>query len=70
MAAEDDSSIRESVLSEDPVAASQPTEGGSSKAKAKKKQEPGKLPPVSKEPATKDSRDAAAAALRNWNRRG
>ena len=34
-----------------------------------KKKEPGKLPPMSSEPATKDSREAAAEALRNWNRR-
>lgn len=36
--------------------------------KAKKK-EPGKLPPMLKQPATKDSREAAAEALRSWNRR-
>lgn len=36
--------------------------------KAKKK-EPGKLPPSLKQPATKDSREAAAEALRSWNRR-
>lgn len=35
----------------------------------KKKKEPGKLPPIPAEPATKDSREAAAEALRNWNRR-
>ena len=35
----------------------------------KKKKEPGKLPPVPTEPATKHSREAAAEALRNWNRR-
>lgn len=35
----------------------------------KKKQEPGKLPPMSSHPATKDSREAAAEALRAWNRR-
>lgn len=34
-----------------------------------KKREPGKLPPMSKQPATKDSREAAAEALRSWNRR-
>ena len=35
----------------------------------KKKKEPGKLPPISSEPATKDSREAALEALRSWNRR-
>lgn len=34
-----------------------------------KKKEPGKLPPIPTEPPTKDSREAAAEALRNWNRR-
>ena len=37
--------------------------------KKKVKREPGKLPPVLKQPATKDSREAAAEALRSWNRR-
>jgi len=36
---------------------------------SKKKKEPGKLPPMSSQPATKDSREAAAEALRAWNRR-
>ena len=40
-----------------------------SKKKSKKKKEPGKLPPIPSAPATKDSVDAASAALRNWNRR-
>lgn len=35
----------------------------------KKKKGPGKLPPIPKEPSSKDSREAAAQALRNWNRR-
>jgi pSer/pThr/pTyr-binding forkhead associated (FHA) protein len=40
------------------------------KSKAdKKKKGPGKLPPMSTHPATKDSREAAAEALRAWNRR-
>jgi pSer/pThr/pTyr-binding forkhead associated (FHA) protein len=34
-----------------------------------KKKEPGKLPPLLRQPATKDSREAAAEALRSWNRR-
>lgn len=34
-----------------------------------KKKEPGKLPPIPKEPASKDSSEAAMQALRNWNRR-
>jgi pSer/pThr/pTyr-binding forkhead associated (FHA) protein len=37
--------------------------------KSKAKKEPGKLPQVTKGPATKDSREAAAEALRSWNRR-
>lgn len=35
----------------------------------KKKKEPGKLPKLPDKPGTKDSREAAAEALRNWNRR-
>ena len=38
-------------------------------SKDDKKKEPGKLPPIPTSPATKDSREAAAEALRNWNRR-
>ncbi len=34
-----------------------------------KKKAPGKLPPIKKEPDSKDSREAAVAALRNFNRR-
>lgn len=37
--------------------------------KSKGKKEPGKLPPMSKQPGTKDSREAAVEALRSWNRR-
>jgi pSer/pThr/pTyr-binding forkhead associated (FHA) protein len=37
--------------------------------KSKIKKEPGKLPPMIKGPATKDSREAAVEALRSWNRR-
>jgi pSer/pThr/pTyr-binding forkhead associated (FHA) protein len=37
--------------------------------KPKGKKEPGKLPPMSKQPGTKDSREAAVEALRSWNRR-
>lgn len=44
----------------------EPAEDGSAKDKKKK---PGKLPKVSSEPASKDSREAAMMALRNWNRR-
>ena len=45
-------------------------EGEEEDAKGKKKKkEPGKLPPISTEPASKDSREAAMLALRNWNRR-
>ncbi|MBX3434234.1 MAG: FHA domain-containing protein [Pirellulales bacterium] len=35
----------------------------------KKKKEAGKLPKFSSQPQTKDSREAAMEALRNWNRR-
>jgi pSer/pThr/pTyr-binding forkhead associated (FHA) protein len=35
----------------------------------KGKKEPGKLPPMIKQPGTKDSREAAVEALRTWNRR-
>lgn len=53
------------------AADSEETDSSTEEASSKKtkKAEPGKLPPVSTEPSTKDSRDAAAAALRNWNRR-
>ncbi len=37
--------------------------------KKSKKREPGKLPKLPTEPASKDSREAAMMALRNWNRR-
>lgn len=37
--------------------------------KKSKKPEPGKLPKLPNEPASKDSREAAMQALRNWNRR-
>ncbi|MEQ8209520.1 MAG: FHA domain-containing protein [Lacipirellulaceae bacterium] len=36
---------------------------------SKKKKEPGKLPPLPKKDATKDSREAAENALRAWSRR-
>lgn len=36
---------------------------------SKKKKEPGKLPPLPKKDATKDSREAAEQALRAWSRR-
>lgn len=45
----------------------QPAEGKAADKKGKK--EPGKLPAIFKQPATKDSREAAAEALRSWNRR-
>ncbi len=46
------------------------TAGDKKKSNAdNKKKEPGKLPPMSSQPATKDSREAAAEALRAWNRR-
>jgi pSer/pThr/pTyr-binding forkhead associated (FHA) protein len=44
-------------------------EANEEKHEKHKKKEPGKLPPVLKQPATKDSREAAAEALRSWNRR-
>lgn len=44
-------------------------EASDSRIDKAKKKEPGKLPPMLKQPATKDSREAAAEALRSWNRR-
>lgn len=38
-------------------------------SKKSKKKEPGKLPPIPTGPSSKDSREAAMQALRNWNRR-
>ena len=58
-AAEDESMVEETKPADDKK---------NSKAD-KKKPEPGKLPPLSSHPATKDSREAAAEALRAWNRR-
>ncbi|MEM8945475.1 MAG: FHA domain-containing protein [Planctomycetota bacterium] len=52
----------------DEASAEETDEEDDSKGK-KKKKEPGKLPPVPNEPASKDSREAAMMALRNWNRR-
>jgi len=64
LAAEEDPSERSNILTSEPVSADEEI----SDSKAKSKKEPGKLPPVATGPSTKDSRDAAAAALRNWNR--
>ena len=41
----------------------------SSTSDKKKKKKPGKLPPLPDQQSTKDSREAAMEALRNWNRR-
>ncbi len=60
--ASEDPSEQSNVLTPEPA-------GTDEKSKEKGKIEPGKLPPVATGPSTKDSRDAAAAALRNWNRR-
>ncbi len=57
-----------SILKDAPAEEVELPETKDSKSKSKKKKELGKLPPLSKEPATKDSRDAASAALRNMNR--
>ncbi len=51
------------VPTESPADADKPEE------KSKGKKEPGKLPPMIKQPGTKDSREAAVEALRSWNRR-
>ncbi len=50
------------------VTDSEESEADSEEGEEDSKQEPGKLPPIPKE-TTKDSREAAAQALRNWNRR-
>jgi pSer/pThr/pTyr-binding forkhead associated (FHA) protein len=50
-------------------AAKAEVEAQEEKHEKSKKKEPGKLPPMLKLPATKDSREAAAEALRSWNRR-
>jgi len=47
----------------------EPAEDVAKKATRGKKKRPGKLPPRSSEPESKDSREAAMQALRNWNRR-
>jgi pSer/pThr/pTyr-binding forkhead associated (FHA) protein len=58
--------LEESGAIEVPV---QEAEEEKSAEKSKDKKEPGKLPPSFKQPATKDSREAAVEALRSWNRR-
>ena len=69
LAEEAESKDAQHTLTPDLVDKPAPAEEKASKGKDKKKQPPGKLPPRATEPPTKDSRDAAAAALRNWNRR-
>jgi pSer/pThr/pTyr-binding forkhead associated (FHA) protein len=54
--------MEEAAQEEEPTG-DKPSEAG------KKKKGPGKLPPMSSQPATKDSREAAVEALRAWNRR-
>jgi pSer/pThr/pTyr-binding forkhead associated (FHA) protein len=55
-------------VSEEAAHGEDPADGENGE-KGKEKKEPGKLPPVSAEPPTKDSREAALEALRSWNRR-
>lgn len=70
------SELREAVKEMQAAAAAAETtespvisEADAAAEKSKAKKEPGKLPQVAKGPATKDSREAAAEALRSWNRR-
>jgi len=65
LAADENSSDQAEALADEPAIVEEPAH----EEKASGKKEPGKLPPVATGPATKDSGDAAAAALRNWNRR-
>jgi len=61
--------LKEEQASAD-VQATQPEEESTeTEADSKKKKKPGKLPPVPIEPGSKDSREAAMQALRDWNRR-
>ncbi len=65
-----DTSAGDAVGSEATEEAAQEEEPtGDKPSKAGEKKEPGKLPPMSSQPATKDSREAAVEALRAWNRR-
>jgi len=64
----EDPSERSNILTPEAVR-TDPSDAEEVSGKTKGKKEPGKLPPVATGPSTKDSRDAAAAALRNWNRR-
>jgi pSer/pThr/pTyr-binding forkhead associated (FHA) protein len=67
------SELREAMKEIQDAASAETTEAPAEEAhaaeKSKDKKEPGKLPPMSKQPATKDSREAAVEALRSWNRR-
>jgi pSer/pThr/pTyr-binding forkhead associated (FHA) protein len=67
------SELREAVREMQAAAAAETTESPvvseTEAEKSKIKKEPGKLPPMIKGPATKDSREAAVEALRSWNRR-
>ncbi len=58
-----DSEAMEEAAQEEEPTGDKPSKAG------KKKKGPGKLPPMSSQPATKDSREAAVGALRAWNRR-
>jgi len=69
MTSEEDPSDQADVLATELVHAKNSADEEKSSGKKKSKKEPGKLPPSATGPATKDSRDAASAALRNWNRR-
>ena len=67
------SELREAMQELQDAASAETTEAPAEEVqaaeKSKDKKEPGKLPPMSRQPATKDSREAAVEALRSWNRR-
>jgi len=73
--ASEDPNDQSNILTPEPTVAEKNTSESAkneaaSDSKTKDKKGPGKLPAVASGPSTKDSRDAAAAALRNWNRKG
>jgi len=53
----------------EPSSEESPEVATKTKKKLSKKKGPGKLPPLPSKPGSKDSREAAMQALRNWNRR-
>ncbi len=64
-----DTTAQEAPEQEETLSDSAPsTEEPADDPKSKKKKGPGKLPPISNKPSAKDSREAAANALRSWSR--